>query len=161
MKTIDKARKKVYLDSKHIVHIVGNILMLVGFILALIYQNERAYSFYWLAIGLALIGSLYYCDQYSKEGKTQIRKTDKNWNLKISGKGSDKIIYVMLVSSFLVCAVYILEIFFKDITRSNGAVIYSFVIMVVYQIILVYLVNRMYQQVIKTEKSIIDSRLKK
>lgn len=161
MRTTEKMRKTMFLDSKKLVHILGNALMVIALIIVFIYQSDRAYSFYWLTLGLALLGSVYYCDQYSKEGKTQLKQADENWNKKISGKGSEKLILIMVIGVFMVCSVFVLEFFFKDLTRTINSVIYTFIVMILYQILVIYFVNYRYKEISKTEKTIVNSQLKK
>jgi len=161
MKTISKIRRKIFLDDKQIVHIIGNILMVIGAIIVFIYQTKRTYSFYWLGLGLALLGSVYYVWKYSNEGRTQIRSTDKNWNTKISGKAQNKIMFVFIGGILLVIGVIILEFRFTDLSKTIGAVIYSLIVMVIYQLLMFYFTNSLYKEIIKTEKSIINSQLKK
>ena len=161
MKTISKIRKQAFLNSNQILQVIGNVLMVIGTILVFIHQSERTYSFYWITLGITLLGSVLVLNQSSSDGKTQSRRADKNWDTKISGQGQDKIMLTMVIGVLLICSVFVIEFFYPTITRTLSSVIYSLIIMFIYQAITIYLSDKLYKEIIKTEKTINESNFKK
>lgn len=126
--------------------IIGVILQIISFIGC--YLNIDAFTYwFWIGTGLNLMGTIYFIDIWSKEGKTRFRKLDNKRDKNLTRKSSELIFFLTIVESMFISIVFIAEFWIKDFSKQFSTILSVFIMSLVVLIVILIVVEKTFKQV--------------
>lgn len=128
------------------IQIIGLISLTISFVLYLFNINIAKYLF-WVCLAITMLGYLLFVAKWSKEGRTNFRKLDKDYNKNFTRKSSEYI-FMMVVAYFIViCGSVIVSIFIKDFMYDFGTTLGLYSISIICNIVSLMIVDRTSKEV--------------
>lgn len=128
------------------IQIISFALLILSFILYC-FNVKSSENFFWVSVGINMLGYLLFMMKWSKEGKTGIKKADKNYNKNLTRKPSEFIFTMVVAYYLLICVVVIAGIFIKDFMYEFGVVLGVLLVAFIWNFISLYIVNRTAKEV--------------
>ena len=126
--------------------IIGVILQIRSFIGC--YLNIDVFTYwFWIGTGLNLMGTIYFIDIWSKEGKTRFRKLDKKRDKNLTRKSSELIFFLAIVESMFISIVFIAEFWIKDFSKQFFTILSVFIMSLAVLIVILIVVEKTFKQV--------------
>ena len=122
--------------------IVGLLIQIVGYIICCFNESDYFINFFWCGVGLTALGTYYFTDKWTREGKTWYNKMDKKRDNNFTRKPSDFIFWVTIALIFVLILTYISELWFKGITKDNSTLCAVLVVSLVYTAVIIAVVER-------------------
>lgn len=101
------------------IQVVSLILLVASFILVCCGINNST-NFFWVSLGLNMLGYLMFITKWSKEGKTGNRKIDKSYDKNLTRKSSEFIFFMVVAYYLVICICVIADIWIKDFMYQFG-----------------------------------------
>lgn len=125
--------------------IIGNILLIATLILALVLNNNKIYSLYWITIPVVMIIMVLLLKKYDKQGLN----IDKEKSTSIIQNYND----ITTVASMFYFLVYLMimfyEVFNETIKHNNYLIICFFILTLLYEFTLITSINNAKKETIK------------
>ncbi len=104
------------------IQVVSLILLVASFILVCCGINNST-NFFWVSLGLNMLGYLMFITKWSKEGKTGNRKIDKSYDKNLTRKSSEFIFFMVVAYYLVICICVIADIWIKDFMYQFGTIL--------------------------------------
>ena len=104
------------------IQIVSLVLLVVAYILHF-FNIKSIREFFWVALAINMVGFLIFVIKWSREGKTGIKKADKNYNKNLTRKASDYIFLLLVAYYLIVCGVIIIGFFYDNYMYDSGTLL--------------------------------------
>lgn len=93
------------------------------------------------------MGTIYFIDIWSKEGKTRFRKLDNKRDKNLTRKSSELIFFLTIVESMFISIVFIAEFWIKDFSKQFSTILSVFIMSLVVLIVILIVVEKTFKQV--------------
>lgn len=104
------------------IQVVSLILLVVSFILVCFGINNST-NFFWISLGLNMLGYLMFITKWSREGKTGNRKIDRSYEKNLTRKSSEFIFFMVVAYYLVICICVIADIWIKDFMYQFGTIL--------------------------------------
>lgn len=131
-------KDKIYRNSDKLKEllVVGLIIEIVAFI-GFCFGISAFKFWFWIGAGIVILGSVFFIDYYSSEGKTWFQNLDNERIKNITRKSSETIFYISIISTLVFCSPFIAEFFIKDFSTK----LYVMAIILVVSVIEYFLIK--------------------
>lgn len=128
------------------IQVISIILLIVSFILFCcgIHNSE---NFFWVSLGLNMLGYLMFITKWSREGKTGNRKIDKNYDKNLTRKSSEFIFFMVVAYYLIICLCVIAGIWIKDFMYQFGSILGMFIVALICNFLSLEIVDRTSKEV--------------
>lgn len=124
---------------------VGIIIEIITFI-GLCFNMSRLSSLFWIGAGFVIVGSMFYIDYFSSEGKTWFRGLDAERAKNITRKSSETIFFIAIICVFIFCSPFITEFVIKDFSVKLSVMAVILVVSIIEFILIKYVVKKTQEQ---------------
>lgn len=128
------------------IQVVSLILLVVSFILVCFGINNST-NFFWVSLGLNMLGYLMFITKWSKEGKTGNRKIDKSYDKNLTRKSSEFIFFMVVAYYLVICICVIADIWIKDFMYQFGTILGLFGMAFIWNFLSLAIVDRTSKEV--------------
>lgn len=128
------------------IQVVSLVLLIVSFILVCFSVNNST-NFFWVSLGLNMLGYLMFISKWSREGKTGNRKADKNYNKNLTRKSSEFIFFMVVGYYIVICICVIADIWIKDFMYEFGTILGLFSMAFIWNFLSLAVVDRTMKEV--------------
>ena len=128
------------------IQVVSLILLVVSFILVCFAINNST-NFFWVSLGLNMLGYLMFITKWSKEGKTGNRKIDKSYDKNLTRKSSEFIFFMVVAYYLVICICVIADIWIKDFMYQFGTILGLFSMAFIWNFLSLAIVDRTMKEV--------------
>lgn len=128
------------------IQVVSLILLVVSFILVCFGINNST-NFFWVSLGLNMLGYLMFITKWSKEGKTGNRKIDKSYDKNLTRKSSEFIFFMVVAYYLDICICVIADIWIKDFMYQFGTILGLFGMAFIWNFLSLAIVDRTSKEV--------------
>ena len=128
------------------IQVVSLILLVVSFILVCFGINNST-NFFWVSLGLNMLGYLMFITKWSKEGKTGNRKIDKTYDKNLTRKSSEFIFFMVVAYYLVICICVIADIWIKDFMYQFGTILGLFGMSFIWSFLSLAIVDRTSKEV--------------
>lgn len=128
------------------IQVVSLILLVVSFILVCFGINNST-NFFWVSLGLNMLGYLMFITKWSKEGKTGNRKIDKSYDKNLTRKSSEFIFFMVVAYYLVICICVIADIWIKDFMYQFGTILGLFGMSFIWSFLSLAIVDRTSKEV--------------
>ena len=128
------------------IQVVSLILLVASFILVCCGINNST-NFFWVSLGLNMLGYLIYITKWSKEGKTGNRKVDKSYDKNLTRKSSEFIFFMVVAYYLVICFCVIADIWIKDFMYQFGTILGLFSMVFIWNFLSLEIVDRTMKEV--------------
>lgn len=128
------------------IQIVSLILLIISFILVCFGINNST-NFFWVSLGLNMLGYLMFITKWSKEGKTGNRKIDKSYDKNLTRKSSEFIFFMVVAYYLVICICVIADIWIKDFMYQFGTILGLFGMSFIWSFLSLAIVDRTSKEV--------------
>ena len=128
------------------IQVVSLILLVVSFILVCCGINNST-NFFWVSLGLNMLGYLIYITKWSKEGKTGNRKIDKSYDKNLTRKSSEFIFFMVVAYYLVICICVIADVWIKDFMYQFGTILGLFSMSFIWNFLSLAIVDRTSREV--------------
>lgn len=104
------------------IQVVSLVLLVVSFILVCFGINNST-NFFWISLGLNMLGYLIFITKWSKEEKTGNRKVDKSYDKNLTRKSSEFTFFMVVAYYLVICICVIADIWIKDFMYQFGTIL--------------------------------------
>ena len=126
--------------------IIGVIIEIISFI-GCCFNIDAFKNWFWIGIGLNMIGTTYFIDFWSKEGKTRFRKLDKKRDKNLTRKSSEFIFLLTIAQAMVISLVFIAEFVIKEFSKQFPTIMGIFIMTMVFLVIILMIVERTFKEV--------------
>lgn len=128
------------------IQVVSLILLVVSFILVCFAINNST-NFFWVSLGLNMLGYLMFITKWSREGKTGNRKIDKSYDKNLTRKSSEFIFFMVVAYYLVICICIIADIWIKDFMYQFGTILGLFSMAFIWNFLSLTIVDRTMKEV--------------
>ena len=128
------------------IQVVSLILLVASFILVCCGINNST-NFFWVSLGLNMLGYLMFITKWSKEGKTGNRKIDKSYDKNLTRKSSEFIFFMVVAYYLVICICVIADIWIKDFMYQFGTILGLFSMAFIWNFLSLAIVDRTMKEV--------------
>lgn len=128
------------------IQVVSLVLLVVSFILVCFGINNST-NFFWVSLGLNMLGYLMFITKWSKEGKTGNRKIDKSYDKNLTRKSSEFIFFMVVAYYLVICICVIADIWIKDFIYQFGTILGLFGMSFIWNFLSLAIVDRTSKEV--------------
>lgn len=128
------------------IQVVSLILLVASFILVCCGINNST-NFFWVSLGLNMLGYLMFITKWSKEGKTGNRKIDKSYDKNLTRKSSEFIFFMVVAYYLVICICVIADIWIKDFMYQFGTILGLFSMIFIWNFLSLEIVDRTMKEV--------------
>ena len=128
------------------IQVVSLILLVASFILVCCGINNST-NFFWVSLGLNMLGYLMFITKWSKEGKTGNRKIDKSYDKNLTRKSSEFIFFMVVAYYLVICICVIADIWIKDFMYQFGTILGLFSMAFIWNFLSLAIVDRTSKEV--------------
>ena len=128
------------------IQVVSLILLVASFILVCCGINNST-NFFWVSLGLNMLGYLMFITKWSKEGKTGNRKIDKSYDKNLTRKSSEFIFFMVVAYYLVICICVIADIWIKDFMYQFGTILGLFSMSFIWNFLSLAIVDRTSKEV--------------
>ena len=128
------------------IQVVSLILLVASFILVCFGINNST-NFFWVSLGLNMLGYLMFITKWSKEGKTGNRKIDKSYDKNLTRKSSEFIFFMVVAYYLDICICVIADIWIKDFMYQFGTILGLFGMAFIWNFLSLAIVDRTSKEV--------------
>lgn len=128
------------------IQVVSLILLVASFILVCCGINNST-NFFWVSLGLNMLGYLMFITKWSKEGKTGNRKIDKSYDKNLTRKSSEFIFFMVVAYYLVICICVIADIWIKDFMYQFGTILGLFSMSFIWNLLSLAIVDRTSKEV--------------
>lgn len=126
--------------------IIGIIIEIISFIGCCFNIEPFTYWFY-IGVGLNIIGTVYFIDKWGKEGKTWFRDLDNKRDKNLTRKSSEIIFFISIAEVMVFSIVFIVEFWLKDFSKQFSTIMGLFIFSMVCLAVILFIVERTYKEV--------------
>lgn len=126
--------------------IIGLIIEVVSFI-GCCFNVEAFTYWFWIGEGIKMLGTIYFIDLYSKEGKTWFKSLDKKRDKNLTRKSSELIFFLEIAEAMIVCLVFIAEFVIKDFSQQFSTIMGVFIYSIISLVVILIIVEKTYKHV--------------
>ena len=128
------------------IQIVSLILLIISFILVCFNVNNNT-NFFWVSLGLNMLGYLMFITKWSREGKTGNRKIDKSYDKNLTRKSSEFIFFMVVAYYLVICICVVADILIKDFMYQFGTILGLFSVAFIWNFLSLAIVDRTMKEV--------------
>lgn len=128
------------------IQIVSLILLIISFILVCFNVNNNT-NFFWVSLGLNMLGYLMFITKWSREGKTGNRKIDKSYDKNLTRKSSEFIFFMVVAYYLVICICVVADIWIKDFMYQFGTILGLFSVAFIWNFLSLAIVDRTMKEV--------------
>ena len=128
------------------IQIVSLILLIISFILVCFNVNNNT-NFFWVSLGLNMLGYLMFITKWPKEGKTGNRKIDKSYDKNLTRKSSEFIFFMVVAYYLVICICVVADILIKDFMYQFGTILGLFSVAFIWNFLSLAIVDRTMKEV--------------
>lgn len=104
------------------IQVVSLILLIISLILVCFNVNNST-NFFWVSLGLNMLGYLMFISKWSREGKTGNRKIDRSYEKNLTRKSSEFIFFMVVAYYIVICICVIADMWIKDFMNEFGTIL--------------------------------------
>ena len=128
------------------IQIVSLILLIISFILVCFNVNNNT-NFFWVSLGLNMLGYLMFITKWSREGKTGNRKLGKSYDKNLTRKSSEFIFFMVVAYYLVICICVVADIWIKDFMYQFGTILGLFSVAFIWNFLSLAIVDRTMKEV--------------
>ena len=128
------------------IQVVSLILLIISFILVCFNVNNNT-NFFWVSLGLNMLGYLMFITKWSREGKTGNRKIDKSYDKNLTRKSSEFIFFMVVAYYLVICICVVADIWIKDFMYQFGTILGLFSVAFIWNFLSLAIVDRTMKEV--------------
>ncbi len=128
------------------IQVVSLILLVVSFSLVC-FNVHNSENFFWVSLGLNMLGYLMFISKWSREGKTGNRKIDKSYDKNLTRKSSEFIFFMVVAYYLVICICIIADIWIKDFMYQFGTILGLFSMAFIWNFLSLAIVDRTMKEV--------------
>lgn len=128
------------------IQVVSIILLIVSFILFCC-EIHNSENYFWISLGLNMLGYLMFITKWSREGKTGNRKIDKSYDKNLTRKSSEFIFFMVVAYYLIICLCVIAGIWIKDFMYQFGSILGMFSVALICNFLSLGIVDRTSKEV--------------
>lgn len=128
------------------IQVVSLILLIISLILVYFNVNNST-NFFWVSLGLNMLGYLMFISKWSREGKTGNRKIDKSYDKNLTRKPSEFIFFMVVAYYIVICVCVIADMWIKDFMHEFGTILGLFSMAFIWNFLSLAVVDRTMKEV--------------
>lgn len=128
------------------IQVVSLILLIISLILVCFNVNNST-NFFWVSLGLNMLGYLMFISKWSREGKTGNRKIDRNYEKNLTRKSSEFIFFMVVAYYIVICICVIADMWIKDFMHEFGTILGLFSMAFIWNFLSLAVVDRTMKEV--------------
>lgn len=128
------------------IQVVSLILLIISLILVYFNVNNST-NFFWVSLGLNMLGYLMFISKWSREGKTGNRKIDKSYDKNLTRKLSEFIFFMVVAYYIVICVCVIADMWIKDFMHEFGTILGLFSMAFIWNFLSLAVVDRTMKEV--------------
>lgn len=128
------------------IQVVSLILLIISLILVCFNVNNST-NFFWLSLGLNMLGYLMFISKWSREGKTGNRKIDRSYEENLTRKSSEFIFFMVVAYYIVICICVIADMWIKDFMNEFGTILGLFSMAFIWNFLSLAVVDRTMKEV--------------
>ena len=128
------------------IQVVSLILLIISLILVYFNVNNST-NFFWVSLGLNMLGYLMFISKWSREGKTGNRKIDKSYDKNLTRKPSEFIFFMVVAYYIVICVCVIADMCIKDFMHEFGTILGLFSMAFIWNFLSLAVVDRTMKEV--------------
>lgn len=126
--------------------IVVTIIEVISFI-GCCFNIDAFKYWFWIGTGLNMMGTVYFIDAWSREGKTRFRKLDRKRDKNLTRKSSELIFFLAIAQAMIISLVFVAEFWIKDFSQQFSTIMGIFIMTMVFSIVILIVVEKTFKQV--------------
>ena len=128
------------------IQVVSLILLIISLILICFNVNNST-NFFWVSLGLNMLGYLMFISKWSREGKTGNRKIDRSYEKNLTRKSSEFIFSMVVAYYIVICICVIADMWIKDFMHEFGTILGLFSMAFIWNFLSLAVVDRTMKEV--------------
>ena len=128
------------------IQVVSLILLIISLILVCFNVNKST-NFFWVSLGLNMLGYLMIISKWSREGKTGNRKIDRSYEKNLTRKSSEFIFFMVVAYYIVICICVIADMWIKDFMNEFGTILGLFSMAFIWNFLSLAVVDRTMKEV--------------
>ena len=128
------------------IQVVSLILLIISLILVCFTVNNST-NFFWVSLGLNMLGYLMFISKWSREGKTGNRKIDRSYEKNLTRKSSEFIFFMVVAYYIVICICVIADMWIKDFMNEFGTILGLFSMAFIWNFLSLAVVDRTMKEV--------------
>lgn len=128
------------------IQVVSLILLIISLILVCFNVNNST-NFFWVSLGLNMLGYLMFISKWSREGKTGKRKIDRSYEKNLTRKSSEFIFFMVVAYYIVICICVIADMWIKDFMHEFGTILGLFSMAFIWNFLSLAIVDRTMKEV--------------
>ena len=128
------------------IQVVSLILLIISLILICFNVNNST-NFFWVSLGLNMLGYLMFISKWSREGKTGNRKIDRSYEKNLTRKSSEFIFFMVVAYYIVICICVIADMWIKDFMHEFGTILGLFSMAFIWNFLSLAVVDRTMKEV--------------
>lgn len=128
------------------IQVVSLILLIISLILVCFNVNNST-NFFWVSLGLNMLGYLMFISKWSREGKTGNRKIDRSYEKNLTRKSSEFIFFMVVAYYIVIYICVIADMWIKDFMHEFGTILGLFCMAFIWNFLSLAVVDRTMKEV--------------